>query len=45
MGLHHRVLVHVIAETDRHPDIVREPIDGAVGLRDSKDAVAPADRA
>lgn len=32
----HRVLVHVIAETDRHTghaDIVRELIDGAVGLR------------
>ncbi|MBW8765257.1 MAG: DUF664 domain-containing protein, partial [Geodermatophilales bacterium] len=32
----HRVLVHVIAETDRHvghADIVRELIDGAVGLR------------
>jgi uncharacterized damage-inducible protein DinB len=32
----HRVLVHVIAETHRHvghADIVRELIDGAVGLR------------
>lgn len=32
----HRVLVHVIAETDRHAghaDIVRELIDGNVGLR------------
>jgi uncharacterized damage-inducible protein DinB len=32
----HRVLVHVIAETDRHAgqaDIVRELIDGAAGLR------------
>jgi uncharacterized damage-inducible protein DinB len=32
----HRVLVHVIAETDRHAghaDIVRELVDGAAGLR------------
>jgi uncharacterized damage-inducible protein DinB len=32
----HRILVHVIAETDRHAghaDIVRELIDGAAGLR------------
>jgi uncharacterized damage-inducible protein DinB len=32
----HRILVHVIAETERHAghaDIVRELIDGAVGLR------------
>jgi uncharacterized damage-inducible protein DinB len=32
----HRILVHVIAETNRHAghaDIVRELIDGAVGLR------------
>lgn len=32
----HRVLVHVIAETDQHrghADLVRELIDGAVGLR------------
>ena len=32
----HRVLVHMIAETDRHAghaDIVRELIDGAAGLR------------
>jgi uncharacterized damage-inducible protein DinB len=36
----HRILVHVIAETNRHvghADIVRELIDGAVGLR--KDAI------
>ena len=35
----HRILVHVIAETNRHAghvDVVRELIDGAVGLR--KDA-------
>lgn len=32
----HRILVHMIAETDRHAghaDIVRETIDGAAGLR------------
>ena len=32
----HRLLVHVIAETNRHAghaDIVRELIDGAAGLR------------
>jgi uncharacterized damage-inducible protein DinB len=32
----HRIMVHMIAETDRHAgqaDIVRELIDGAVGLR------------
>ena len=32
----HRILVHVIAETERHAghaDIVRESIDGAVGIR------------
>jgi uncharacterized damage-inducible protein DinB len=35
----HRILIHVIAETNRHAghaDVVRELIDGAVGLR--KDA-------
>jgi uncharacterized damage-inducible protein DinB len=44
----HRVLVHVIAETDRHTghaDIARELIDGAVGLRESNDNMAPGDRA
>jgi hypothetical protein len=33
----HRILVHLIAETNRHAghaDIVRELIDGAAGLRD-----------
>ena len=32
----HRILIHMIAETDRHAghaDIVREMIDGCVGLR------------
>ena len=36
----HRVLVHVIAETDRHAghaDILRELIDGAAGLRLGRD--------
>jgi uncharacterized damage-inducible protein DinB len=40
----HRILVHVIAETNRHAghaDIVRELIDGAVGLRDGNDNMAP----
>jgi uncharacterized damage-inducible protein DinB len=44
----HRILVHMIAETDRHAghaDIVRELIDGAVGLRDGNDNMAPGDRA
>jgi hypothetical protein len=36
----HRILVHMIAETDRHAghaDIVRELIDGAAGLREGND--------
>jgi uncharacterized damage-inducible protein DinB len=36
----HRVLVHVVAETDRHvghADVVRELIDGSVGLRSGND--------
>jgi uncharacterized damage-inducible protein DinB len=44
----HRVLVHVIAETHRHAghaDIVRELVDGAVGLRQSSDNMPPADAA
>jgi uncharacterized damage-inducible protein DinB len=44
----HRVLVHVIAETHRHAghaDIVRELIDGAVGLRHGHDNMAPGDQA
>ena len=43
----HRILVHMIAETDRHAghaDIVRELIDGAVGLRDGNDNMAPGDQ-
>ena len=44
----HWILVHMIAETDRHAghaDIVRELIDGAVGLRVGNDNMAPGDRA
>jgi uncharacterized damage-inducible protein DinB len=43
----HRVLVHMIAETERHAgqaDIVRELIDGVVGLRQDNDNMAPGDR-
>ncbi|GAA3433768.1 DinB family protein [Kutzneria kofuensis] len=42
----HRVLAHVVAETQRHlghADIVRELIDGAVGLRRGEDFMAPRD--
>ncbi len=44
----HRILVHLIAETNRHAghaDIVRELIDGAVGLRAGTEAMAPGDQA
>jgi uncharacterized damage-inducible protein DinB len=44
----HTILVHMIAETNRHgghADIVRELIDGAVGLREGGDSMAPADQA
>ena len=44
----HRILIHMIAETHRHAghaDIVRELIDGAVGLRDDNDNMAPGDEA
>ena len=44
----HRILVHVIAETHRHAghaDIVRELVDGAVGLREANPNVAPGDQA
>ncbi len=44
----HQILVHVIAETHRHAghaDIVRELIDGAAGLRDGNDNMAPGDQA
>ena len=42
----HRVLVHMTTETHRHTgqaDIVRELIDGAVGLRPGNDNMAPGD--
>ncbi len=44
----HRILVHMVAETDRHAghaDIVRELIDGAAGLRVGNDNLPPADQA
>src|SRR6266545_3641770 len=44
----HRILVHMIAETNRHAghaDIVRELIDGSAGLRDGNDNMAPGDQA
>jgi len=44
----HRILVHMIAETDRHAghaDILRELIDGAAGLRDGNDNMASGDPA
>ena len=44
----HLVLVHVIAETNRHAghaDIIRELIDGAAGLRDGNDNLPQGDQA
>jgi uncharacterized damage-inducible protein DinB len=44
----HRILVHMIAETQRHAghaDIVRELIDGAAGNRPDVDTMAPGDEA
>jgi uncharacterized damage-inducible protein DinB len=44
----HKILVHMIAETDRHAgqaDIVRELIDGSAGLRAGNDNLAPGDKA
>jgi uncharacterized damage-inducible protein DinB len=44
----HRILVHMIAETDRHAghaDIVRELIDGAAGLRSGNDNMPARDQA
>jgi hypothetical protein len=44
----HQILVHVATETYRHAghaDIVRELIDGAVGLRLGNDNMAPGDEA
>jgi uncharacterized damage-inducible protein DinB len=44
----HQVLVHLVAETDRHAghaDIVRELIDGSVGRRAGNDSLPPGDGA
>ena len=44
----HLLLIHMAAETHRHAghaDIVRELIDGAVGLREDNDNMAPGDQA
>ncbi|MEU9626166.1 DinB family protein [Streptomyces luteogriseus] len=44
----HHLLVRVIADTGRHAghaDIVRELIDGSVGLTPGKDSMPPGDRA
>ena len=44
----HQILVHVIADTHRHAghaDLVRELIDGAVGLRQDNDNMPPGDQA
>jgi len=43
----HRILIHVIAETNRHAghaDIVRELIDGTVGLRQDNDNMVAGDK-
>jgi uncharacterized damage-inducible protein DinB len=44
----HQILVHITTETHRHAghaDIVRELIDGTVGLRPANDNMAPGDEA
>lgn len=44
----HQIMVHMIAESQRHAghaDIVRELIDGAVGLRAGNDNLLPYDQA
>ncbi|MCX0244235.1 DinB family protein [Streptomyces drozdowiczii] len=44
----HRILVHLVAETQRHAghaDLVRELIDGATGLRRGNEDMAPGDEA
>lgn len=44
----HRILTHMIAETHRHAghaDILRELIDGATGMREDVDNMAPGDQA
>ncbi len=43
----HTVLVHLVAETQRHAghaDIVRELVDGAAGVRRGQENLAPGDR-
>ncbi len=44
----HRILIHMIAETDRHAghaDIIRELIDGSAGLRADNNNLVPGDAA
>jgi hypothetical protein len=44
----HQIMIHMIAETHRHAghaDIVRELVDGSVGLREENDNMAPGDEA
>ena len=44
----HTILVHMITETGRHAghaDMIRELVDGVVGLRDGNDNMASGDRA
>lgn len=44
----HQILVHAISDLQRHAghaDIVRELVDGTVGLRSGTDNMAPGDRA
>lgn len=44
----HRILVHMLAETNRHAghaDVVRELIDGKAGLRSDNDNLPPVDEA
>ncbi|MFJ2214799.1 DinB family protein [Streptomyces sp. NPDC101062] len=42
----HRILIHMVSETQRHAghaDIVRELVDGAAGLRQGSDTMPPGD--
>lgn len=44
----HQIIVHVIADLTRHAghaDILRELVDGAVGMRDGNENMPPGDRA
>jgi uncharacterized damage-inducible protein DinB len=44
----HQILVHMVAETERHAghaDIVRELVDGSVGVSARNDNMAPGDQA